>query len=606
MTGSVSGSSNAASLARVNFLRDEPGDTGRTFVNDLNGPLYIVDKTTKSFTTYLQFNGDAIGSEPAGMFDRMTYTGGFANGLVSFQFDPDYENNGKFYTIHLESTGGGSQIPNNANEPGLDVTGYTPTSPISSVGSTSSPRDAILIEWTDTNNANSAFEGTARELLRIRHNTRIHPMGDMIFNPNAGPGDDDWRVMYLAVGDGGAGERSGDARLTPQRLDLPTGKILRIIPDPNEHTDSSSVSDNGRYRIPDDNPFTLVTGARDEIYALGLRNPHRISWDAESDNLIVNDIGLHTWEEVNIIHPGANYGYSQREGNQLLLSDNSTTSLPSPDEIPVQINGMTTDGVVTPLYPVVQFGHAASTEPFKGDAITSGFVYRGERIPALRGKYVFGDITTGQLFFADYQEMLDADDNDPSTLASFDSLDVLWDNPNDAPDEGAEVYTTITPSGAILGPMHQIVERGYEARGGLDPDLPGGSSVTGSFGRTDMRIAIDTDGELFILSKMDGVIRALVGPSGDADFNNDLSVDGLDFLIWQRNSGGLGDGSQGDADGDGNVTTNDLYVWESQFGQALPSELFAVPEQTAGLMLLLGMAVLLTGHRMAVLKLNWP
>lgn len=566
ITGSVSGSSNAASLARVNFMRTEPGNSDRQFVNDLNGPLYMLDKTTKQFTTYLQFNGDPIGSNPAGMFGKMTYDGGYANGLVSFQFDPDYESNGVFYTIHLEDTGFGSQIPDNSNVPGLDTSDYTSTSPISSVGSTSNPREAVLIEWTDTNTSNSVFEGSARELLRIEHNTRIHPMGDMVFNPNAQPGDEDWRVMYLAVGDGGAGERSGSARLTPQRLDLPTGKILRIIPDLGEHTDTSTVSGNGRYRIPDGNPFTSTTGVLGEIYALGFRNPHRISWDAESDSILVNDIGLHTWEEVNIVHEGANYGYSQREGNQQLLPNNSTAGLPIPDEIPIQINGLTTNGMVTPIYPVIQYGHADSSDPLKGDAISSGFVYRGSRVPLLKGKYVFGDITTGQLFYADFEEMLLADDGDPSTLASFGSLDVLWDNPNDA-QAGAELYTTITPSNALLGPMHQIIQTAYHDRGGLDPNLPGGANVTGSFGRADVRLAMDDDGELYVLSKMDGMIRAIVGPKANADFDGDGFIDGTDFLIWQRGYGSPGSLASGDANSDGIVNTSDLEIWQLQYGE---------------------------------------
>ena len=586
ITGSVSGNSNAASLARVNFLRTEPGNSERLFVNDLNGPLYMLDKTTKQFTTYLQFNGDAIGSNPAGMFGKMTYDGGYANGLVSFQFDPDYENNGVFYTIHLEDTGPGSQVPDNTNVPGLDTSGYTPTAAISSVGSTSNPRHAVLIEWTDSNTANSVFEGTARELMRVEHNTRIHPMGDIMFNPNAGPGDEDWRVMYLAVGDGGAGERSGSARLTPQRLDLPTGKILRIIPDLGEHTGTSTVSSNGQYRIPNDNPFTSTTGALGEIYALGFRNPHRISWDAASDSILVNDIGLHTWEEVNVVHKGANYGYSHREGNQQLLSDYSITGLPTPDEISVQVNGSTTSGIVTPVYPVIQYGHAESSDPLKGDAISSGFVYRGSRVPLLNGKYVFGDITTGQLFYADFEEMLLADDDDPSTLASFGSLDILWDNPNDAQLD-AEFYTTITPSGALLGPMHQIIQEGYHARGGQAPNLPGTSSVTGTFGRADIRLSMDDEGELYVLTKMDGMIRAIVGPSANADFNDDGSVDGADFLLWQRGFGDPGSLAMGDANGDGIVDATDLEIWQVQYSSAggeIAASL-AIPEPTTAALL---------------------
>jgi hypothetical protein len=85
-------------LARINSLREEPGGAKRFFINDLNGPLYILDKSTKTFTTYLDFNGR--GSRP-GLFHKLAFDTGFAGGLVSMQFDPDYERNGKFYTVHI-------------------------------------------------------------------------------------------------------------------------------------------------------------------------------------------------------------------------------------------------------------------------------------------------------------------------------------------------------------------------------------------------------------------------------------------------------------------------------------------------------------------------
>src|SRR5712671_6060128 len=87
ITGSTTGTGNAGSLARINMLREEPGGGGRIFVNDLNGPLYIVDKNTKKFTTYLDFNGR---DGRPGLFDKLTYDAGYANGFICFQFDPDY------------------------------------------------------------------------------------------------------------------------------------------------------------------------------------------------------------------------------------------------------------------------------------------------------------------------------------------------------------------------------------------------------------------------------------------------------------------------------------------------------------------------------------
>ena len=137
----------------------------------------------------------------------------------------------------------------------------------------------MLIEWTDSNPSNATFEGTARELLRVQLNTRSHPMGDLIFNPTAVPGDPDWRVLYLECGDGASGEsKIAEIRSNPQRLDNLEGKILRIIPDLGLHTATSTVSENGRYRIPNDNPFVSTPGARKEIWAYGFRNPHRLNW----------------------------------------------------------------------------------------------------------------------------------------------------------------------------------------------------------------------------------------------------------------------------------------------------------------------------------------
>src|SRR4051812_16613213 len=245
-------------LGRVNFLRSEPaaapGSATRLFVNDLNRNLYILDKGTRAFTIYINFE------EVFGKFDNDP---GYSGGLVTFAFDPDYPVNGKFYTVHTEdSAKPGSAVPTNAHLPGLNVPDYTPT-PTVNPPAGSVAREAVLIEWTDTNGSNATFEGTARELLRIGFNDVVHPMGDVIFNPLAQPGDEDYRNLYIANGDGGSGEIPGSTHPTPQRLDALQGKILRITPDLNLHTDISTVSANGRYRIQTGgtapNPFVSLT-----------------------------------------------------------------------------------------------------------------------------------------------------------------------------------------------------------------------------------------------------------------------------------------------------------------------------------------------------------
>jgi hypothetical protein len=484
---------NAVYFSRVNFLHQEPArNRHRLFVNDLNGPLYILDRKSKAFTTYLNFNGNY---EQPGIFHKLTTLRGYANGFISFVFDPDYAHNGKFYSIHLEDPAlPGSPLPDNTNFPGFRTEGYTVTPAIPTPGPTQ--REAVVVEWTDTNIANTTFEGTAREVMRVQLNSDSHPMGGLIFNPSAKPGSPDWRVLYIACGDGRSGESANSAmRQNPQRLDNLVGKILRIIPDLNQDGESSIVSDNGRYRIPNDNPFVSMAGARKEVWAYGLRNPNRLSWyfdpaDPSRNTLFATVVGLHSWETIDIIHKGANYGYSLREGNEQLNTDNNTSKLPDVDKIPIRINATTTVGEVTPAYPVVEYKHVKST----GDAITSGFVYRG-KIAALRGKYIFGDITTGRIWYVKYDEMLAADDGNPATMAAMHEVQIMWDKPGG----GKELYSTMAP----------ITEIAYHARGGKAATLPGQAVISG--GRSDIRFCMDGEGELYILSKSDGMIRAVIG-----------------------------------------------------------------------------------------------
>src|SRR4029453_9689249 len=128
-------SSNAMLLARVNTIREEPGGASRLFVTDMNGPLYIVDKKTKQFTKYLDFDGR---DDRSGLFHRFFITSGYGNGLNGFYFDPDYRPNGKFYTVHMEDPNltTVSNLPDAKNHGGLNVTGYTPTQTIATPGET--------------------------------------------------------------------------------------------------------------------------------------------------------------------------------------------------------------------------------------------------------------------------------------------------------------------------------------------------------------------------------------------------------------------------------------------------------------------------------------
>jgi len=480
-----------AQLARVNNLRDEPsidapaGAGGRRFfVNDLNGPLYILDKQTKTFTKYLDFNG--LDSRP-GLFPKFTYARNFATGLTNVILDPDYARNGVFYTLHMEDPSTpGPAAPRSGVVPGLDLSVYTttPAVPTPTVDGRID-REVVLVEWTDRNIANTTFEGTARELLRVQHPLAPHPLGEMTFNPVARRGDSDWRVMYLGAGDAQSGEQRDSRRLNPQRLDTLVGKILRIIPDLREHTKTSSISENGRYRIPNENPFVGVDGARKEIWAYGLRNPHRLAWDVDPTKpaavkLLAFNIGLVSWETVVVIEKGANYGYPLREGTQSMSNTNGMGPLPENDTIPVQISDTVARGTVKPSYPVIEYPHNRETG---GDAIANGFVYRGKLVPELKDKLVFGDITTGRIWYANRADVLAADDGNPTTVAPIYEMDT---------------------------DLRRLTEESYRARGGKGDALPGMGAQAGR-GRVDLRFAVDNDGELYILTKSDGMIRKVIG-----------------------------------------------------------------------------------------------
>lgn len=514
----------ANQLARVNFLRSEPANAplaaSRFFVCDLNRNLYGLNRTSRVFTTYINFEE---------VFPRFDNNPGYSGGLVTFAFDPEYASNGVFYTVHTELTNLPALGPTNGHLPGLLTNGYTTTEPINPPAGPVA-RQAVLIEWTDNNIGNTTFEGSARELLRVGFNDVVHPLGDLIFNPLAQPGDEDYRNLYLANGDGAAGETPGAQHPTPQRLDALQGKILRITPDLTLRTNTTALSANGRYRIPtggaDPNPFVSLSlpGLQKEIYAYGFRNPHRMSWDVTVSARLVNDIGLYSWEEVNVIHKGDNYGYAEREGiEQLFVGGPNDGLTGSQAGVPFPTNSdlLIVTGLVSsvaPVYPVAAYSHR------DGDAISSGFVYRGSLMPALRGKYIFGDITTGRLFYSDLAEMLAADDGDRATMATIHELQVVFNG--------------------VKRRVFDILSDTYHEKGGTSANaLPGGcgglntsgddpEGVPYGCGRADIRLAQDNDGELYLLSKSDGMIRKMTAVLIPPTIGSVNVTNGVCALTW--------------------------------------------------------------------------
>ena len=213
--------------------------------------------------------------------------------------------------------------------------------------------------------------------------------------------------------------------MNPQRLDTLVGKILRIVPDLREHTATSTVSENGRYRIPNDNPFSTLEGARKEIWAYGLRNPHRLIWDVDparphAPRLLAFNIGLAAWETVVIIRKGANYGYSLREGTQMMSSD-GMGAIPAGrhDSDPDLGHGRRAARSSRPT-------RSSSTRTWRRTAATpspAGSSTAAAGSPRSEDKLVFGDITTGRIWYAELADVLAADDGNPATVAQIHEMD---------------------------------------------------------------------------------------------------------------------------------------------------------------------------------------
>lgn len=507
-------------LARVNTLRSEPANAPlaatRFFVADMNGNLYTLDKATRKFTPYITFPE---------IFPKYA-TDRFGSGVSAIVFDPDYAKNGKFYTVHVEDPSKpGSAQPTSAHTPNLKLDGYAVT-PAVKPPAGEDENESVLVEWTSSNIRSTKFEGTAREILRVGFNSQIHPMGDILYDPLAKPGSPDYRNLYVSMGDGGAGETPGPTQTTPQLLSALQGKILRITPDLTLRP-KDKLSENGRYRIPstgpDPNPFVNVPGARSEVFAYGFRNPHRMDWDAPTNTLLVNDIGLHSWEEVDIVTKGDNYGYSAREGNEVLtVPGGGKTGTQSSPEVPFPSSDLlTVEGLekpVAPIYPVAVYSHE------EGDSIGSGFVYRGKKMPQMVGKYIFSDMTTGRLFYTDLAEMISAH-GERGKQAPIHEIQIMYKSPYDA-----------SLKAPVKRRMYDIVADAFAHKDGLvDPNshlgvLPGAANATGGWrgktfvtpkadpyyvpyggGRADVRLSMGGDGEIYILSKTDGMIRVFAG-----------------------------------------------------------------------------------------------
>ena len=443
-----------AGWARVSFVRDLPD--GRRFANDSRGFLYLLDANNRP-SVY----ANVAATFPLAVYNRLE------SGFIGFTFHPEFARNGLFYTVHAE------RGPGNPKTPNFIPPGFTPADVT---------YHNIITEWHATNPAANIFEGTRRELLREAHvvDSLTHPLGAVEFNPTARPGDADYGLLYTSGSDHGFSNGAGPKANNPgqtQRLDSIMTAILRI--DPRSPSVTGGVKGLGDYTIPAANKFAADGDPKTlgEIYAYGFRNAHRISWDMTDGTMFASDIGMNHIEEINIVRNGENYGWMRREG----YWDNGRGSRPDGTlnqlyPLPADVlDGRRKDGFT---YPVAIYDHD------EGRSVTDGFAYYG-RIASLRGKFVFGDIQAGRLFAADLAAMKKADDGIPQTVA---------------PIEEIQLYVRDANGNRANVSLQELIDKTL------------GAKTT----RADLHIGRSGDGELFITSRQDGMIRMLVPDSGGA------------------------------------------------------------------------------------------
>ncbi|WP_332912178.1 PQQ-dependent sugar dehydrogenase [Algoriphagus boritolerans] len=230
----------------------------------------------------------------------------------------------------------------------------------------------VLTEWKAENPSAAVFQGTDREVLRIDNASQAHGMQELTFNPFSQKGDPDYGLLYIGYGDGGTAEKRFAAISNHQGAGI-YSSILRIDP-------AGKDGVNGQYGIPKINPFAGIPGKAGEIMAYGFRNPNRIFWD-EKGQLHATDIGQHSIEEINRIEPGKFYGWPIREGT---FSINPFGSFRTLYPLPVD------DSKYGASYPLIQLEHDETVAIIGGYIMPEG---------PLKGKFIFGDIPSGRLFF---------------------------------------------------------------------------------------------------------------------------------------------------------------------------------------------------------------
>jgi glucose/arabinose dehydrogenase len=266
------------------------------------------------------FNGTSVLAQPFLDLSSLVSCCG-ERGLLGLAFHPRYRENGFFYVNYTDTAGN------------TVVARYS-------------------VSATDPNRADPT---SARILLNVAQPFSNHNGGHLAFGPDG--------YLYIGLGDGGSG---GDPGNRAQDLSTLLGKILRI-----------DVDGGTTYAIPPSNPFVNRAGARGEIWAYGLRNPWRYSFDRATGDLWIADVGQNAWEEVNFTPStsigGENYGWRRMEGMHCF-------------------NPSTNCRDASMILPVFEYSHA------EGCSVTGGYVYRGARYPVLKGTYLFADYCSGSVW----------------------------------------------------------------------------------------------------------------------------------------------------------------------------------------------------------------
>jgi glucose/arabinose dehydrogenase len=361
-----------ASGLKAPVLLTNAGDgSHRMFVVEQTGQIVIIKNGSILKTPFLDIKSKLHKLIP--FYDE--------RGLLGLAFHPGYASNGRFFIFYSAPT----------TTPGMD-------------------HKDVVAEYKVSANPDVADPASETIILTIDHPEFNHNAGSLAFGPDG--------YLYISTGDGGG---EGDPHLTGQNINTSLGKILRI-----------DVDHESPYTIPSDNPYVNKTG-NDEIYAIGFRNPWRMSFDMTTGRLFAADVGQDEWEEVDIIEKGQNYGWSIMEGNHLF---NPTLAQ--------QLHINLTD--LTP--PIMDYSH------YIGHCIIGGYVYRGNQSPSLTGKYIFADWS--DTFFQPRGKLFYLEQSGPSTWKRMgfyqqDSKPINLYIPAMGQDENGEIYlvTDKTP-GSIL------------------------------------------------------------------------------------------------------------------------------------------------------------